>query len=163
MSPFLNALRALYTVKVDWKGTKYLGMTILTDYQNCHVVLSMPGFINKVVAEILVPRSQRDSDLLDLPPLKLPIRPNPESNSGHGPIRLPRTKVRAASGYRNASLLCSHRGPLNPHGRPRIRICSISTNVTRYGQNGESFAICLYPQKQCHSVPRFHNGIVTTI
>jgi hypothetical protein len=44
MNHFLQTLRQLYTVKVDYKGHKYLGITIDIDRAHRHVTLSMPGF-----------------------------------------------------------------------------------------------------------------------
>jgi hypothetical protein len=44
MDHFLKTLRKLYTVKVDYKGTKYLGITIAIDRTQRHVTLSMPGY-----------------------------------------------------------------------------------------------------------------------
>jgi hypothetical protein len=42
----LAALRDLYTVTVDWAGTKYLGLTLKWDYINRSVILSMPGYVD---------------------------------------------------------------------------------------------------------------------
>jgi hypothetical protein len=39
----LKTLTLLYQIKVNYKGTKYLGMTIAIDRQNRHVTLTMPG------------------------------------------------------------------------------------------------------------------------
>jgi hypothetical protein len=45
MNHFIQTLRQLYTVKVEWSGGKYLGMTIDINRQERHVTLSMPGYI----------------------------------------------------------------------------------------------------------------------
>jgi hypothetical protein len=52
MSHFLKTLRMLYTVKVNYKGTKYLGMTIAIDRFQRHVTLSMPGYITKLLKRV---------------------------------------------------------------------------------------------------------------
>ncbi len=52
MTHFLQTLRRLYTVKVDYKGSKYLGMTININRRERHVTLSMPGYINKLLKRI---------------------------------------------------------------------------------------------------------------
>jgi hypothetical protein len=52
MDHFLHTLTALYQVKVDWQGTKYLGMLISIDRQQRHVTLSMPGYIDKLLRKV---------------------------------------------------------------------------------------------------------------
>ncbi len=49
---FVQTLRKLYTVKVDWQGTKYLGMDIAVDHSNRHVTLSMPGYVAKLLRKV---------------------------------------------------------------------------------------------------------------
>ena len=49
---FVQTLRKLYTVKVDWQGTKYLGMDIAIDRTNRHVTLSMPGYVEKLLRKV---------------------------------------------------------------------------------------------------------------
>jgi hypothetical protein len=41
----------LYQIKVNYKGTKYLGMTIVIDRKARHVTLTltMPGYIDKLL------------------------------------------------------------------------------------------------------------------
>ncbi len=43
----LNTLKKDYEVTEDWTGTKYLGLTVIWDYENCKVHLWMPGYIKK--------------------------------------------------------------------------------------------------------------------
>jgi hypothetical protein len=52
MDHFLHTLRKLYTVKVDSKGLKYLGMSIDIDRSSRHVTLTMPGYITKLLTRI---------------------------------------------------------------------------------------------------------------
>jgi hypothetical protein len=52
MSHFIKTLRQLYTVKVDWNGGKYLGMTIDINRKERHVTLSMPGYITKILHRV---------------------------------------------------------------------------------------------------------------
>ncbi len=47
MGHFIHTLTALYQVKVNWQGTKYLGMDIDINRNQRHVTLSMPGYIDK--------------------------------------------------------------------------------------------------------------------
>jgi hypothetical protein len=49
---FLSTLRKLYTIKVDHKGSKYLGITIDIDRIQRHVTLSMPGYIEKLLKRV---------------------------------------------------------------------------------------------------------------
>jgi hypothetical protein len=43
----LNTLKKDYEVTEDWIGTKYLGLTVVWDYENRKVHLWMPGYIKK--------------------------------------------------------------------------------------------------------------------
>jgi hypothetical protein len=45
----LNALKKDYEVTEDWTGTKYLGLTVVWDYESCKVHLWMPGYIKKAL------------------------------------------------------------------------------------------------------------------
>ncbi len=42
----------MYTVKVDWKGSKYLGTDISIDRIHRHVTVSMPGYIAKLLRRV---------------------------------------------------------------------------------------------------------------
>jgi hypothetical protein len=52
MNHLLSTLRRLYTVKVDYEGNKYLGITIAIDRMQRHVTLSMPGYIAKLLKRV---------------------------------------------------------------------------------------------------------------
>ena len=52
MKHFIKTLRQLYTVKVNWEGSKYLGMNIAVDRTHRHVTLSMPGYIEKLLRKL---------------------------------------------------------------------------------------------------------------
>ena len=52
MQHFLSTLRKLYTVKVDFKGSKYLGIDIDINKKQRHVTLSMPGYIAKLLKRV---------------------------------------------------------------------------------------------------------------
>ena len=52
MKHFLQTLRKLYTVKVDYQGSRYLGMDISIDRKNRHVTLAMPGYIAKLLKRV---------------------------------------------------------------------------------------------------------------
>jgi hypothetical protein len=52
MAHFLRTLRRLYTVKVDYDGSKYLGMNINVNRIERHVTLTMPGYINKLLKRV---------------------------------------------------------------------------------------------------------------
>ena len=45
----IACLRVLYKVKVDWTGSKYLGITIAFDSVEHTVALSMPGYVAKLL------------------------------------------------------------------------------------------------------------------
>jgi hypothetical protein len=49
---FIDTLRKLYTVTVDWDGSKYLGMKISINRIQCHVTVSMPGYIEKLLRKV---------------------------------------------------------------------------------------------------------------
>ena len=52
MNHFLGTLRKLYTVKVDYQGLKYLGLTIHINRKQRHVTMSMPGYITKLLKRV---------------------------------------------------------------------------------------------------------------
>jgi hypothetical protein len=49
---FIQTLRKLYTVKVDWQESKYLGMDIAINRPKRHVTLSVPGYIQKLLRKM---------------------------------------------------------------------------------------------------------------
>ena len=49
---FIATLRKLYTVKIDWEGSKYLGMTISINRPDRYVTISMPGYIEKLLRKV---------------------------------------------------------------------------------------------------------------
>ena len=49
---FIATLRKLYTVKIDWEGSKYLGMDILVNRHDRYVTISMPGYIAKLLRKV---------------------------------------------------------------------------------------------------------------
>jgi hypothetical protein len=49
---FIQTLRKMYTVKIDWKGSKYLGMDISIDRIHRHVTVSMPGYKAKLLRRV---------------------------------------------------------------------------------------------------------------
>jgi hypothetical protein len=52
MTHFIKTLRQLYTVKVDWNGSKYLGMTIDINRKERYVTLFMPGYTTKLLRRV---------------------------------------------------------------------------------------------------------------
>jgi hypothetical protein len=52
MQHFLNTLRKLYTIKVDFQGLKYLGISIDICRPKRHVTLSMPGYVAKLLKRV---------------------------------------------------------------------------------------------------------------
>jgi hypothetical protein len=49
---FIATLRQLYSVKINWEGTKYIGMNIDINRKGRYVTLSMAGYIDKLLQEI---------------------------------------------------------------------------------------------------------------
>jgi hypothetical protein len=52
MNHFVHTLTELYQVKVNWMGSKYLGMDIAINRKQQHVTLSMPGYIDKLLRRV---------------------------------------------------------------------------------------------------------------
>jgi hypothetical protein len=52
MNHFLSTLRKLYTIKVDYNGYKYLGLSININRKQRHVTLSMPGYIARLLKRV---------------------------------------------------------------------------------------------------------------
>jgi hypothetical protein len=48
----IHTLTLLYQVKINWLGTKYLGMTIDIDRVARHVTLTMPGYVEKLLRRV---------------------------------------------------------------------------------------------------------------
>lgn len=67
----LSALRELYTITVDYTGSKYLGLTIDWDYQGGQVSLSMPKYVTKALERFQVPTlpHRTESPLVYTPPV----------------------------------------------------------------------------------------------
>jgi hypothetical protein len=45
----IDTLQILYTITIDWTGSKYLGFTIEFNHEQQYVDISMPGYIDKVL------------------------------------------------------------------------------------------------------------------
>jgi hypothetical protein len=52
MQHFIDTLRKLYTIKIDYVGLKYLGINIDVNQKQRHVTLSMPGYIAKLLKRV---------------------------------------------------------------------------------------------------------------
>jgi hypothetical protein len=52
MDHFIHTLTLLYQVKVNWEGTKYLGMDIRINRAKRHVTLTMAGYIRKLLQRV---------------------------------------------------------------------------------------------------------------
>ena len=48
----LHTLTILYQIKVNYNGTKYLGMTIAINRKERHVTLTMPGYVEKLLKRV---------------------------------------------------------------------------------------------------------------
>jgi hypothetical protein len=48
----LTTLTKLYKIKVNYKGNKYLGMTIAINRKDRHVTLTMPGYVEKLLRRV---------------------------------------------------------------------------------------------------------------
>jgi hypothetical protein len=47
----INAIKESYPVKVDWTGSKYVGIDLKWDYDKEEVILSMKGYVQKALKE----------------------------------------------------------------------------------------------------------------
>ncbi len=45
----INVLKKKYTITVDREATKYIGLTIEWNYENCKVHMHMPGYLAKAM------------------------------------------------------------------------------------------------------------------
>ena len=48
-----NIIKERYPVKINWNGSKYLGIDLEWHYDEGYVVLSMKGYVNKALREFL--------------------------------------------------------------------------------------------------------------
>ena len=55
----IQALKQDYEIEEDWKGTRYLGITLDWDYKKREVHLSMPGYVERALARFghLIPKN----------------------------------------------------------------------------------------------------------
>jgi hypothetical protein len=51
MDHFIETLTRLYQVKVNWAGTRYLGMDIAINRLQRHVTLTMPKYIDRLMCK----------------------------------------------------------------------------------------------------------------
>ena len=51
----IETLKAHYTIKIDWSGRNYCGLTLDWDYQARQVDISMPGYIKKLLTRLAHP------------------------------------------------------------------------------------------------------------
>jgi hypothetical protein len=49
---FIETLTKLYQVKVNWEGSKYLGMDIRINRPKRHVTITMDGYIQKLLKRV---------------------------------------------------------------------------------------------------------------
>jgi hypothetical protein len=52
MDHFITTLRQLYSIKINWEGTKYIGTDINRNRKKRHVTISMPEYIDKLLQSI---------------------------------------------------------------------------------------------------------------
>ena len=48
----LDTLQQKYTVTTDWTGSNYCGLILKWDFRNCHVDISIPGYIDKLLKKL---------------------------------------------------------------------------------------------------------------
>jgi len=67
----LETLQLLYTMKVDWTGASYIGLTIKQDHENHTLSISMPNYIQQALIRFGITPSNisTDSPLLYVPPV----------------------------------------------------------------------------------------------
>jgi hypothetical protein len=66
----VSCLKEDYDISEDWKGEKYIGLTLEWDYEKREVHLSMPGYISKARKEFghEMPTRRQDSPFPNIPP-----------------------------------------------------------------------------------------------
>jgi hypothetical protein len=55
----LNLIKEHYSIKEDWTGSKYLGLTLRWDYKQRTVDISMPGYIQRALQRFMHPIPKR--------------------------------------------------------------------------------------------------------
>ena len=58
----IAALRSLYTISVDWYGPLFCVLTLVWDYANRSVEVSMPGYIDEALHKFQHPHPKRQQD-----------------------------------------------------------------------------------------------------
>ena len=57
----ISLLQSLYTITVDWEGTKYVGITTTYDRQHHTMTLSMPGYVSNALKRFGVTKRKEDT------------------------------------------------------------------------------------------------------
>ncbi len=52
MDHLVHTLTQLYQVKINWAGSKYLGMDIAIDRKQRHVTITMPTYIERLLRKV---------------------------------------------------------------------------------------------------------------
>ena len=67
----LKIMSQWYIIKMDWQGTSFVGITLKWNYEGWQwVELSLPGYIDKILAHFRHPQPKRPQDSSHPPPQK---------------------------------------------------------------------------------------------
>jgi hypothetical protein len=106
----LSTLTKLYKIKVNYKGNKYLGMTIQINRKARHVTLTMPGYVDKLLRRV------KPEDIKGAHTPAIYIPPNYKTNvtqraNGHKPTCVSKRAEILAKRHRHLVILLQSRRP----------------------------------------------------
>jgi hypothetical protein len=123
MDHFITTLRQLYSIKINWEGTKYIGMDININRKKRHVTISMPG--HRQITSIDLTQwyeSSFNTSYILLTQLQKSRSPN--YNNRRDSKSFEGTKARAPISDRNIIILLTDCRSVNMHGSPRTWLYS---------------------------------------
>jgi hypothetical protein len=127
MNHFIHTLRQLYTVKVDWNGSKYLGMTIDINRKERHVHSPYQATSPSSFAESDRKESRaRQRRQYTLPPITNPLKPK-EKQSMIPPWKPPHNSAT----WNNFCGMCHHTSIMASADSTPLP-CSFRYNPTRH-------------------------------
>ena len=142
---FIDTLRKLYTVKIDWEGSKYLGMNISINRIQRHVTISMPGYIEKLLRKVR-PNGIKGASTPGI--YHPPNYKSPKSQTATVDATPLATKIQQHELQVVVGTLLYYARTVDPSiltAIHEIGFSPIATYNPRYEKGGSSFAVCVDP------------------
>ena len=154
----ITTLRALYTITIDWTGSKYLRFSIFFDYTQRTVTLSMPGYISKALQRFAPSLSVgAKSPAIYIPPTYGATQQSPSEDTSTPLSPQETTTLQEIVG----SLLYYARGVDVTRHSPFI--APIASHAQRAPSITTPPGVLLSISQQCLALPRLRHGLTYSI